>query len=881
MVEIERDYLSLDRRYPRLFISPECSKVVVNWPKGNLKLSFHTPVSFEHDFVEGEAATALKRLSLKPSAGEPEKSEPGMTIWNAKMILMSGLSRNSLEELSSDRNYDDRIPHMCNMLRFAVLKLENSLMTVGGQWDSVDGGDPSCNDSALIQTALRHAKDIAHLDLKNCQQWNRFLEIHYERVGKDGRFSHKEVTVYFVPDLSECLPSLESWREHWFTKKKDIAEREKELALSKEKSGEKKTLKDAKRGLKSEKNSASGQSAEASKKENDGKLKESIADKEGSKKKGGESKQPLETGKVGNDNAEPNPAAIETDGSAKIVKKRVIKRIVKQKISNKKDLETTDEVNEKADIKETGDGNMSSEIASPQVGASANPPVKTFIRKKIVKKVPVVKTPKEDGMKPPDVESVKEVESSEDKGNSKTDGNSTSIKQDAVVKKLVKRKIIKRVPKRKAATTDTNNGATGVASLNDDVKEEKSVQAESEVKNVGNNNAETAENVNVVNQEQKVSPKTKSKIADVKQESKEEKKAKELSLAGSKKESEADKHKSPQNDNLLKLKGKEVPKEQTGKKDQDEKILSKSKSTKEIKEKRSEDPPRHPGFFLQTKGSKDMKLRSLSLSLDSLLDYTDKDIEESRFELSLVAESLYEMLYYNMGSRLFTFLQKLRSKFLIKRNQQKRQREESSKKISEDKPAKRAKKTDEHREDDKSTKTESHGKHDQKDEKLPVKEDAILLNNAEETVEPDENANESEMDEDPEEDPEEETEMQDTSPQDGQAKEAKENAEEMPKTDEEASEIKPNLESGSKEVSTKVEKNTKTEFNKELLQAFRFFDRNRAGYVRVEDMRLILHNLGKFLSHRDVKELVQSALIESNTGRDDRILYKKLIDMNL
>lgn len=220
MVEIERDYLSLDRRYPRLFISPECSKVVVNWPKGNLKLSFHTPVSFEHDFVEGEAATALKRLSLKPSAGEPEKSEPGMTIWNAKMILMSGLSRNSLEELSSDRNYDDRIPHMCNMLRFAVLKLENSLMTVGGQWDSVDGGDPSCNDSALIQTALRHAKDIAHLDLKNCQQWNRFLEIHYERVGKDGRFSHKEVTVYFVPDLSECLPSLESWREHWFTKKK-------------------------------------------------------------------------------------------------------------------------------------------------------------------------------------------------------------------------------------------------------------------------------------------------------------------------------------------------------------------------------------------------------------------------------------------------------------------------------------------------------------------------------------------------------------------------------------------------------------------------------------------------------------------------------------
>jgi len=86
--------------------------------------------------------------------------------------------------------------------------------------------------------------------------------------------------------------------------------------------------------------------------------------------------------------------------------------------------------------------------------------------------------------------------------------------------------------------------------------------------------------------------------------------------------------------------------------------------------------------------------------------------------------------------------------------------------------------------------------------------------------------------------------------------------------------------------------------------------------VQVEDMRLIIHNLGKFLSHRDVKvrivllyllstpplpnqelhtcadvlfvvcnglfwhqELVQSALLESNTGRDDRILYNKLVRM--
>ncbi|KAF9611385.1 hypothetical protein IFM89_032054 [Coptis chinensis] len=59
--------------------------------------------------------------------------------------------------------------------------------------------------------------------------------------------------------------------------------------------------------------------------------------------------------------------------------------------------------------------------------------------------------------------------------------------------------------------------------------------------------------------------------------------------------------------------------------------------------------------------------------------------------------------------------------------------------------------------------------------------------------------------------------------------------------------------------------------DKELLQAFRFFDRNRVGYIKVEDMRVILHNLGKFISHRDIKELVQNAMLESNTARDNHI----------
>lgn len=73
------------------------------------------------------------------------------------MILMSGLSQNALEELSSGRRYEDRIPHFCNMLRFSVLRKNNSLMAIGGRWEATDGGDPSVDDSTLVRTVLRCA----------------------------------------------------------------------------------------------------------------------------------------------------------------------------------------------------------------------------------------------------------------------------------------------------------------------------------------------------------------------------------------------------------------------------------------------------------------------------------------------------------------------------------------------------------------------------------------------------------------------------------------------------------------------------------------------------------------------------------------------------
>ncbi|GJR04814.1 cell division cycle and apoptosis regulator protein 1 [Tanacetum coccineum] len=47
LLDIERDYLSMDRRYTRLYVSPECAKVVVNWSREDLNIPLKTPITFK------------------------------------------------------------------------------------------------------------------------------------------------------------------------------------------------------------------------------------------------------------------------------------------------------------------------------------------------------------------------------------------------------------------------------------------------------------------------------------------------------------------------------------------------------------------------------------------------------------------------------------------------------------------------------------------------------------------------------------------------------------------------------------------------------------------------------------------------------------------
>nr|XP_027085807.1 protein SHORT ROOT IN SALT MEDIUM 1-like isoform X1 [Coffea arabica] len=911
LVEVERDYLSLAKRYPRLFVSPECSKVVVNWPKVNVKLSLYTPVSFEHDFVEDDAAIECKVLLSGLPTWDLSKSEHRSTVWNSKMILMSGLSQNALEELSSGRSYEDRIPHFCNMLRFAVLRRDNSLMAIGGRWDSTDGGDPSVDDSSLVRTVLRYAKDVAHLDLKNCKSWNRFLEIHYDRVGRDGIFSHKEVTVLYVPDLSECLPSLDAWRDQWLAHKKTFFEREQLQTLRKQKSGENKTgtqgshsdkvedVKDAKgQGLPHE-NKETSLSGEVTYVHND--------ELHGSNDKGNvaerdcqmtdqnvRNKEGLESVQGGSDLMKGDKQeSMQTVDTIVPGKKKIVRKVVKQKVAKKDNLETADKQADLLGGKDSGEKPADPEVPGQQDSSSANvSEIKTFKRKKIIKKVVVGKAAERvDGQLMPEGiqrKSLNELECAEDKASFKPDGGNTMVAQCAGAKTAVKKKIIRRVPKKKASAKDGNNDATDAGTKKGNVKDEKLIQDnnEDQIKEAQTSgiNSKQSTDMNIGNY---ISSTIETEAVNAeKQEKKIEMRADQEDVSESK--TEIDKQKIPEGDDHAKAKEREHLKDEKERRGRDEKDDS-NKLKKELKEKRSSDEaPRHPGLIIQTKGSKDLKLQSLSLSLDSLLDYNEKATEESTFELSLFAESLYEMLQYEMGSRLLTFLQKLRVRFVSKRNQRKRQREEDCTKKGEEKPTGRRQKRDGTIEDVKFNKTET-------DEVVSPEGKGSIVN---ETTTPfvTEDVKKNETNE--EEDPEEVEELSDV-PQHDLANEKNSQVGKMdvdvksrkdavgPKDQKDtanvvAQQTKPDLVQGSEEKigKTDISNQGRNKVDKELLQAFRFFDRNRVGYIRVEDMRLIIHNLGKFLSHRDVKELVQSALLESNTGRDDRILYDKLVNIS-
>ena len=66
----------------------------------------------------------------------------------------------------------------------------------------------------LKRACIRHVKAQTLLDLTPCRSWIRFCDVHYRRLDDDGH-ECEEVTVIFLIDVSELIPSAEEWPAIW------------------------------------------------------------------------------------------------------------------------------------------------------------------------------------------------------------------------------------------------------------------------------------------------------------------------------------------------------------------------------------------------------------------------------------------------------------------------------------------------------------------------------------------------------------------------------------------------------------------------------------------------------------------------------------------
>jgi DBC1/LAIKA domain len=110
--------------------------------------------------------------------------------------------------------------HLSKALKFLVMKDRDGLLAIGGSYDPErDGPDPT-QPQALINTAKRHVYEMTKIDLSPVTGWVRFIEMWYQRD------DHQEITVVFLPDLSEIAPTLEQVLAQWEHRQAEEAAKE-------------------------------------------------------------------------------------------------------------------------------------------------------------------------------------------------------------------------------------------------------------------------------------------------------------------------------------------------------------------------------------------------------------------------------------------------------------------------------------------------------------------------------------------------------------------------------------------------------------------------------------------------------------------------------
>jgi len=106
--------------------------------------------------------------------------------------------------------------HLSHVLKFLVGKEDRSdLVALGGPWSSSkDGGNPITDDTVLIKTAKRWFKEYTQLDINSCDQWFKFMEVHYSPPDKNYP-NYKEISVIYIIDIKNLVPTMEQFSQEW------------------------------------------------------------------------------------------------------------------------------------------------------------------------------------------------------------------------------------------------------------------------------------------------------------------------------------------------------------------------------------------------------------------------------------------------------------------------------------------------------------------------------------------------------------------------------------------------------------------------------------------------------------------------------------------
>ncbi|XP_008204944.1 cell division cycle and apoptosis regulator protein 1 isoform X2 [Nasonia vitripennis] len=212
----EADVLEIKRRYQNMYIPSDFFSTNFRWVDAfppHMPFTLNKPCSFH--VMHKDVDSCIENTAVL----EPPDAD---YLFSAKVML---ISMPQMEEIykrccgvTEDRDNDRDYIHPTRLINFLVgLRGKNETMAIGGPWSpSLDGPNPDKDPSVLIKTAIRTCKALTGIDLSNCTQWYRFLELYYRRAEtthKSGRVvpSRVETVILFLPDVWRCVPTRLEW----------------------------------------------------------------------------------------------------------------------------------------------------------------------------------------------------------------------------------------------------------------------------------------------------------------------------------------------------------------------------------------------------------------------------------------------------------------------------------------------------------------------------------------------------------------------------------------------------------------------------------------------------------------------------------------------